>query len=526
MQVLVVSPPNSNTVLDGVACTVTRPEEHTDWSDFPNLGILTLSSALLSVPGVEPVYIDGTVTPWPEVLAYVEEYAGDILALCISALTATYEAGLHLCAAAKRANSEIVTIVGNDHVTALTRECLSSRRGVIDYAFVGNEVVGGLVDLIATLSRGGTASGGVYPGLAWFDGTDVTVQAQRSEPVHSQIDYSLIDRAFDHSSLYGNNFRSRVVPTFENLTGRRVSAGMPVEIGRGCIKFARNDACSFCSIQFGGMWRNSVPDAESAWEVIRAAHSSGYDYLYLTADELPLTFGRLLREMAAEPPRWWADLPEDDRPVMVGYARADGLSDERHAATLRALGVRQLMVGLDAGTPVSLRAMRKPLVSIREHDSAFRAEKMFDHNVKALQSARNNGLLLKVGFVIGHLGMDAELMRENIDSMKNLLTSGAAAIASLDVEVLSPEPGSLDFKMLLDPELARVNADELKLSLPSRHEHELRARKWRGKDIIDREEAMADYVESVMPGLALDDLAGARAEVRDYGKQLGITVGG
>lgn len=525
MQVLVVSPPNSNTVIDGVSCTVTRPEEHTDWSDFPNLGILTLSSALRSIPGIEPVYIDGTVIPWPEVLAYVEDNAGDILALCISALTATYEAGLNLCAAAKRVNSRIVTILGNDHVTALTQECLSLQRGVIDYAFVGNEVVGGFVDLIATLNSGGKPTDGNYPGLAWLDRIGVKVQPQRSEPIYSQIDYSLIDSVFDHSSLYARNFNSRVVPTFEHLTGRRVTAGMPVEIGRGCIKFARNDACSFCSIQFGGMWRNSISDGESAWEVIHEVHRSGYDYLYLTADELPLTFGKLLREMAASPPRWWSNLPEDDRPVMVGYARADGLSDERHAANLRALGVRQLMVGLDAGTPVSLQAMRKPLVSIRERDSRFRAEQMFDHNVKALQSAKNHGLLLKVGFVIGHLGMNAALMRENIDSMKALLASGAGAIASLDVEVLSPEPGSLDFKMLLDPVLARTSADELKLAMPSQRGHELRARKWRGKDVIDREEAIADYVECVMPGLTLDDLAKARAEVRDYGKQLGVTVG-
>lgn len=136
MQVLVVSPPNSNTVIDGASCTVTRPEEHTDWSDFPNLGVLTLVSALRDIPGVEPIYVDGTVVPWSDVLRYVEENAGDFLALCISALTATYEAGLHLCAAAKNANSRIVTILGNDHVTALTRECMSSRAGVIDYAFV------------------------------------------------------------------------------------------------------------------------------------------------------------------------------------------------------------------------------------------------------------------------------------------------------------------------------------------------------------------------------------------------------
>jgi radical SAM superfamily enzyme YgiQ (UPF0313 family) len=525
MQVLVVSPPNSNTVIDGASCTVTKPEEHTDWSDFPNLGVLTLVSALQSVPGVEPVYIDGTVVPWPKVLRYVEDNAGDILSLCISALTATYEAGLHLCAAAKSVNSRIVTILGNDHVTALTRECMLSRSGVIDYAFVGNEVVGSFVDFIATLSAGGDVAAGHYAGLVSFDGTKVTVRPQRSEPIHTRIDYSLIDRVFDHSALYRHNFGSRVLPTFKRLTGRAVTAGMPIEIGRGCIKFRRNDACSFCSIQYGGMWRNSVPDGEAAWAVIHAAHVSGYDYLYLTADELPLTFGRLLREMVASPPRWWAELPEDERPVMVGYARADGLSDERHAATLRALGVRQLMVGLDAGTAVSLRAMKKPLVSIREVNSTFRAEKMFDHNVRALQSAKNVDLLLKVGFVIGHIGMDAELLQENVDSMKVLLASGAGSIASLDVEVLSPEPGSLDFKMLLDPAMARARAAELGLQIPSQREHESRARKWRDKDIIDREEAMADYVESVMPGLTLKDLAEARAEVRDYGKHLGLTIG-
>jgi hypothetical protein len=36
---------------------------------------------------------------------------------------------------------------------------------------------------------------------------------------------------------------------------------------------------------------------------------------------------------------------------------------------------------------------------------------------------------------------------------------------------------------------------------------------------------MSDYVESVMPDLTLADLAAARAAVRAYGKQLGVTIG-
>lgn len=526
MKVLVVSPPNSNTVIDGASCTVTRPEEHTDWSDFPNLGVLTLASALRSVPGVEPVYLDGTVVPWSDVLAYVEDNAGDILALCVSALTATYEAGLHLCRAAKRINDRIVTIFGNDHITALPRECMSGRHGLIDYAFVGNEVVGSFVAFVAALAQGRDPASGSYAGLLAYRDGELRSEAQRPEPIHTALDYSLVNRGFDHAPLYRENFDKRVAPTFHKLTGRRVHAGMPVEIGRGCIKFARNDACSFCSIQFGGLWRNSVPDAEAAWEVVRAAHDEGFDYLYLTADELPLTFGKLLREMVSTPPDWWSALAEDERPVMVGYARADGLSDERHATMLRSLGVRQLMVGLDAGTPISLHAMKKPLVSIREANSPFGAERMFDHNVRALKSAENAGLLLKVGFVIGHLGMDRRLLRENVDSMKAMLASGVGSIASLDVEVLSPEPGSLDFKMLLDPAMAQARAQELGLTLPDRDRHEELGRRWRDTDLIDRESAMADYVESVMPGLTLDDLAAARAEVREHGRGLGVTIGG
>lgn len=59
----------------------------------------------------------------------------------------------------------------------------------------------------------------------------------------------------------------------------------------GCIKFNGDDACSFCSIQYGGMWKNELP-AEEAWLAIRLAWTAGYDYLYVTADELPLTFAR------------------------------------------------------------------------------------------------------------------------------------------------------------------------------------------------------------------------------------------
>ncbi|WP_300681612.1 hypothetical protein [Nocardioides sp.] len=519
-----VSPPNSNTVIDGMACTVTRPEDHTDWSDFPNLGVLTLVSALKAVPGVEPIYIDGTVVPWADVLAFVTENGGRILALCVSAITATYEAGLHLVRAAKRCDPEIVSIFGNDHLTALGQVSLLLR-SEIDFAFAGNEVIGSFVDLVTCLSHGMSIDPRVFPGLIWRDGAQVRCTPQQAESLWTDVDYDLVDTAFDHTAIYRKNFEKRVRPTFHRMTGRSVAAGVPVEIARGCIKFARNDACSFCSIQFGGMWRNEVSDADEAWSMIGHAYARGYDYLYLTADELPLTFGRLLSGMHAAPPQWWRDLSDAERPVLVGYARADGLSNERNATVLREIGVRQLMVGLDAGTSRSLEAMAKPLATRHERESSYRAEAMFEHNTRALESAHKADLLLKAGFVVGHLGMDRSLLEDNVASMKALIDANTGAIASVDVEVLSPEPGSLDFQCLIDPARASDRASRLGLHVGSPSDRDQIAERWRNSDLIDREEAMADYVTAVMPELTLDDLAAARDDVRSHATAAGITVG-
>ncbi|ADG77807.1 Elongator protein 3/MiaB/NifB OS=Tsukamurella paurometabola (strain ATCC 8368 / DSM / CCUG 35730/ CIP 100753 / JCM 10117 / KCTC 9821 / NBRC 16120 / NCIMB 702349 / NCTC 13040) OX=521096 GN=Tpau_1176 PE=4 SV=1 [Tsukamurella paurometabola] len=525
--VIVVSPPNSNTVLDGAACTVTSPIEHTDWSDFPNLGALTLASAIEEVPGVEAVYLDGTVVDWSVIADFVVDHADRTLALCVSALTATYEAGLCLARKVKSANSDVVTIFGNDYLTALPRECMDAQTDVIDFAFFGNEVIGAFTEFICALSSGTSIEPERFPSLIYRDSAEVvSINKARPEGIYTDINFDLVDRHFDHTSLYADNFERRVVPTFERLTGRRVRSGTPVEFARGCIKFARNDACSFCSIQYGGLWRNSVESAAEAWKTVEHADEHGYDYLYLTADELPLTFGRLLGDMANEPPLWWRHRDEGDRPVMVGYARADGLSNERNAANLRALNVRQLMVGLDAGTALSLQAMRKPLAPPSDRTSCYRAEEMFKHNERAMRTAKNNDLVLKVGFVVGHIGMDSSMLRENVDSMKALLESGADSIASLDVEVLSPEPGSRDYQYLINPDLAFAAAEEIGMVLPDRGAHKRVAMKWRGHDTIDREAAMSDYIDAVMPGLAMDDLAAARREVRNHAELLGITTGG
>ncbi|MGW4108493.1 hypothetical protein, partial [Streptomyces sp. NPDC004976] len=99
--VLVVVPPNSNTVITGRLLTVTRPEEHSDWSDFLCLGALSLVSSLATNPALEPVYVDGTITPLDDVLECITAHADRILAVCLGMLTANYEAGVLIARHAK-----------------------------------------------------------------------------------------------------------------------------------------------------------------------------------------------------------------------------------------------------------------------------------------------------------------------------------------------------------------------------------------------------------------------------------------
>lgn len=521
-QVLIVVPPNTNTIIKGRLLTVTRPEEHSDWSDFMSLGALSLVSEVAKRPHLCPVYIDGTVIEFHQVLDYISSERASILAVCISTLTANYEAGLLILEHAKLVAPEARTIVGNDHFTALPTACLSSAPN-IDYGFFGNEVIGPFGRLIDDLYAGEAVTAGKYPSLAMRDRGLVRISPSASEPVFTAYDYARIDEAFEHSSIYRCGFRKRVAPRVQEIMGRNVHVGMPVDIGRGCIKFANNNACSFCSIQYGGLWKNAL-SASEAWQAIESAARHGADYLYLTADELPLTFGPLLRAMSNAKPSWWTALRSDDRPVLVGYARADGIANEHRARLLMDLGVRQVMIGMDAGSGLSLAAMNKPLQPLGD-DFLRHAETLFQQNREAIRVAKSLGLAIRIGFVIGHLGMTPELLHENVDRILDLLDEGKDVFTALDIEVLSPQPGSLDFNYLTMPDQAVAAARALGLGIATEGELEAVASRWRNQHIIVPENAMRDYASVLMPGIRFDQLAAARATIREHAKMAGIVIG-
>src|SRR3954469_22098436 len=110
-EVLVVVPPNSNVALPDRLSTVTRPEEHSDWSNLLSLGALSLVSALRSNPDLRPLYVDCTVIGLDPLLDYISANSERILAVGVSALSANYESGITILTHAKQTDPSIATIL-------------------------------------------------------------------------------------------------------------------------------------------------------------------------------------------------------------------------------------------------------------------------------------------------------------------------------------------------------------------------------------------------------------------------------
>ncbi|RKP45216.1 B12-binding domain-containing radical SAM protein [Trinickia fusca] len=519
--VFFINPPNSNDI--GAAPTigdsVSKGVQHTDWANFPHLGILSLASYVDSLPELDAIYIDGVVHPIDVITSEIQSKAATTLAVCLSAITANYEASLRIAHSVKTIDPAISIIMGNDHFSALSREILSRHRTLIDCGFVGNEIYTGLGEYLQDLRRHTTSE--IYPGSVRWVADRLIVDPQIREEVNRVIDYRLIDRVLPHTSTYSRNFTRRLGHRICDLTGRHAKCGVPVEISRGCIKFSGDDACSFCSIQYGGMWKNELP-AVHAWQAIRAAWSAGYDYLYVTADELPLTFSRLMLDMANTPPIWWQELEPDERPILVGYARADGMEKEHVLKAMRQIGFQILFVGVDAGASLSLRALNKPL---KNKDPQLSSQRMSASNLRALENARRHRVSIKAGFVLGHLGMNDALLGENVRTYVEFLRSGQDVIVSADIELLSPEPGSKDFYYLTHPDAAAAISSDLDLEIAPIELREHIAADYRGIDIFDRERAIEDYIRAFMPRLSKNTLTQARDYVRASCLTLGIVIG-
>jgi len=480
---------------------------------YPNLGLLTLGTSLQcalrrnNIPA-RVLYYDGSLNGDEFLRGYIAQNADRLAVIGYSAYTPNYVACASLARHAKSCNPGIVNIIGNDHFSALWREIMRSKDGVFDYGFYGNDVVEGFTAFVLGLLTGNVAELTSYPGLVFRDsGAAGGVRRCPENPDEFArlplVDYSLLDSLVPHAAGYHQEQQS-FYPYMRD-EGLRTTV---IDIARGCIKFSgrRNEsgiplnACDFCAI-IPGSKAMAAQSAQRAWEIIRNAFEQGYNYLFVTADELPSTFWPMVRDMAARMPQWYLDLELSERPRMMGYARADAFREnlqDRIDVLMGTLRFDHFFVGLDGFSTQSLRALNKG-INRRANDT----DDLLEHNLSACREIARRGGRLTSGAVITHIGITPDMLEQNYRTMERLMRDYAHLFMELDFELLGPIPGSLAFDYLRRPGMARARADALGLNVNDRYLEKLHE-KYRDEDELEPEELIRDFILGCCPDITVE----------------------
>jgi hypothetical protein len=494
---------------------------------YPNLGLLTLMTALR--PRLDSRYtlgyFDASVYSTSALEDFIDRNARRIVAMCFTVLTSNYGASVALAERAKRINPAVITVMGNDHFSALYDRVLA-RRSVIDYGFYGNDVVEGFTNFLVDTLSGRRDQLTRYPGLVFRDNTG-TIRRNPEDPTEygrlPLVNYRFTDSLFPHQKHYLAGQRK----TYFFMRDRELRSQV-VDIGRGCVKFAGRrlegiplNACDFCGIVPGSKEIVS-PEANRAWDILRNVFEQGFNYFYITADELPLTLWPLLREMSKSIPEWFHDLSKDEKPSMFGYARAEAFATapDRIEVLVNTLRMDHFFIGFDGLSDISLRVMNKQAIGGRG-----RKQSPMEHNLCALDDVVQRGGMITAGVVLTHLGITPEIMAENYRVLVDIVDNYPRSFAALDFLPLCPIPGSQSFRYLTHPEYAEARAAQFGLSVDRAY---LESRKmfYQEADEFDMNELINDFTRGCCPDVTnglVDDYSARIAELAD---RHGIVIGG
>jgi anaerobic magnesium-protoporphyrin IX monomethyl ester cyclase len=476
----------------------------------PNLGLLTLMSALQAECVQNGIscdleYLDGKQKGEDTVIDFITKNSDSIAIVCFSALTSNYASSVRIASHAKRINPGILTIFGNDHFSVLY-ERIMRRRPFIDYGFRGNDVVEGFVAFVMDILRGRELVEPSYAGLVYRDGDDTIACNPETPEEYARlplIDYSLMDATLPHSEAYIQAQWRAFPGSMES--GARLQG---VDIARGCIKFAGRrldgipeNACDFCGIAPGEKALLSV-SADLAWARIKNVVDHGYNELFITADELPMTFWPLLRQMAESVPDWHKALMPEQRPKLICYARADFFESnpERLDILVDILGFREFFIGLDGFSDLSLQVMNKPRERTNVSGGGLLAT-----NFSALRRVSGKGCKTTAGVVVTHLGITKEIMAENYSNIQILLNDNQIRNFSFFASPLFPLVGSHAFRYMMDPDYAKSRADRFGLRI----DHNALVAKsefYRSEDELSFGQMLEDFVEACCPDISMQDL--------------------
>ncbi len=498
---------------------------------FPVLGLLKLGSALRKVlsPSIKVRYIDAAVIPNGNMIvqSYLSSNAHQLVVVGVSLLTSNYPTALKFLHTVKTMNRKVVTIVGNDHFSVFFDIIMQRQKHLIDYGFWGNDVVEGFAMLVADIIASRPLSMEKYPGLVYRNRYGRTIKNAEDPSEYSRlpaIDYSLVT-AFD--PFQELNYCLAQQRAFGGTFGKELR-GMTIDLARGCPKFRSSGAsnrdrrCSFCTIVPGTAPVVAMP-TDRAWETIRVAVEEGFNFLFITADDLLFGFSSFVRSLAKSKPDWFSIMERNETsPKFLAYSRADAFV-RCGAKTIEAAcsrGLKQFFVGFDYFDPLSLEISRKPL---RSFNGA--GQLISEHYIKACQIIAANGIKVIAGVVINHLGTTRTLLDSNLSILKAILHSNREIFVAIEFGPLCPLPGSLDYEYLTCPNFAESTAEIFGLRV-DKTKLQTFAEKYRNLDSPLVGDLTEDYIAGCCPDITLDDIEDFKHKLKEECSILGIPCGG
>ncbi|MCJ2670501.1 MAG: cobalamin-dependent protein [Candidatus Thermoplasmatota archaeon] len=326
----------------------------------PPTGLLVLAAYLeRELPDVEIEVLDCQAERkgWEDVEKHIESFTPQIVAA--SGFTANAYACAKVAEAAKRVNSDIVTVLGGQHFSFTTEDSLSDFPE-IDYIVRGEGEVT-LVELIRALRDGQDV--GRIEGLSFRNNGGVVHTPQR--PLIENLDtlpfpaYHLVEKNIGEYH-------------FTMMAGKSATY-MILEGSRGC-----RHRCSFCTQwkHWNGMWRTKSPK-RIADEMEHFHQRFGGQFLWLTDDNF---------DYRSRGEELWRELRQRDFTDDIAWffqARTDDIANNPDlVAKLREVGNSWILIGVESNSPEVLKDFKKGL---RVGDAA-RAVKVLNDNDVFTQS--------------------------------------------------------------------------------------------------------------------------------------------
>jgi len=375
----------------------------------PPLGILQLASFLESkVPDLDIEVLDCQVenVGWKELEYRIERAEPDIVVSSALATCNTYII-LRTLDIVKKVDSNIKTVVGGQHFTALADDSLLSYPE-IDYIVRGE----GELTLLYLVNK-----------LMYERSiADVAGISYRN---HGEIIHNPQNRLIenlDDLPFPGYHFIEDYVDKyhFKMMAGPNAGYAM-VEASRGCVH-----KCTFCSQwpYWGGRWRSKSPE-RIADEMEHIYNNYGISFIWLTDDNLTLSRGteklcdELIKRGISDDITWFLQARSDDI-----------IKNQRILPKLRRAGNYWVMAGLERHDNSTINNFNK---GIKPSDSKL-----------AMDLLKDNDIFAQATLIIG----DRADSHQSIAQLRNFINNVDPDLAIF--MILTPFPGTELYKTARD----------------------------------------------------------------------------